>query len=217
MTAFFAEVMSIGLQLLARALTAVRGLWVGVDPADVQRIYYANHTSNGDFIMVWTALPKPIRDKTRPVAASDYWFKSKLRKFVGEHVVKAVLIDRNPETRNADPVELMTDALNEGSSLIIFPEGKRNQSEDDKLLRFKTGLYHVLKANPHVEAVPAWIENLNRILPKGTLLPIPLICTVTYGAPLKIKENETKGQFLGRAHKALIATSELRERNGDDI
>lgn len=213
MIKILAEIVAIGLQLLARALTAVRGIWVDIEPEDRQRIYYSNHTSNADFILVWTSLPKPIRDKTRPVAASDYWFKSKLRAFIGRHVVKAVLIDRNPETRTDDPVTLMTNALNEGSSLIIFPEGRRNMDEDVKLLEFKTGLYHVLKANPHVEAVPAWSENLNRVLPKGTLIPVPLICTVTFGAPLTLGPRESKKRFLARAHKALLETSEIMERD----
>ena len=146
---FVAEVVSIALQLFIRALTAVRGIWVGVEPDEKPRIYYANHTSNGDLVLILTAMPKGIRDKTRPVAAADYWFKSPQRRFAAESVFNAVLIDRNPETRSADeePVAMMGAAVAEGSSLIIFPEGGRNMT-DDKLLPFKTGLYHFLKENP---------------------------------------------------------------------
>lgn len=206
-----ARAMGVGLQLLARALTAVRGIWIAGPPVDRPRIYYGNHTSNGDFVLIWTSLPHDIRKRTRPVAASDYWFKSKIRRFIAESVINAVLIDRNPETRSEDPVALMGEALDAGSSLIIFPEGLRNQTEE-KLLPFKTGLYHALKDRREVEIVPTWIENLNRVLPKGTLLPIPLICTVTFGAPLRLEAGESKEAFLERAHGALLELALRQER-----
>ncbi len=208
-----AEIVSIALQLLIRALTAVRGIWVGGEPEDKPRIYYANHTSNGDFVLIWTSLPSEIRRKTRPVAAADYWFKSKTRRFAVEEVFNAVLIDRNAENRKEgeDPVTLMTQALQQGQSLIIFPEGKRNQTEE-KLLEFRTGLYHFLHNNPGVEAIPTWIENLNRVLPKGTLLPIPLICTVTFGAPVTLGKRESKRKFLKRAHDELLKLAEMQDR-----
>ncbi|MEO0359141.1 MAG: lysophospholipid acyltransferase family protein [Pseudomonadota bacterium] len=201
----------IGLQLLARALTAVRGLWVGNEPVDRPRIYYGNHTSNGDFVLIWTALPPDIRRKTRPVAALDYWFKTKIRKFIAESVINAVLINRVAETREENPVELMGQALSQGSSLIIFPEGLRNQTEE-KALPFKTGLFHVLTENPEIEAVPCWIENLNRVLPKGTLLPIPLICTVTFGPPITLGQGEPKDVFLERARQGLLDMAAIHER-----
>ncbi len=213
MKAMFAEIVSIALQLLIRALTAVRGIWIDVSPEDKPRIYYANHTSNGDFVLIWTSLPTDIRKKTRPVAAADYWFKSKTRRFAAESVFKAVLIDRNPETRKPEeePVAMMTAALEQGQSLIIFPEGKRNQTEE-KLLEFKTGLYHFLHNNPEVEAIPTWIENLNRVLPKGTLLPIPLICTVTFGPPVTLKKRESKKRFLRRAHAELMKLADMQDK-----
>lgn len=205
--------MSIALQLLIRALTAVRGIWVDVEPDTKCRIYYSNHTSNGDFVLIWTALPKDIRKNTRGVAAADYWFKSKIRCFAAESVFKAILIDRNPDTRDAaeDPVAMMGAASREGQSLIIFPKGKRKQTEE-KLLEFKTGLYHFLKENLEVEAIPTWIENLNRVLPKGTLLPIPLICTVTFGRPVLIKKRESKKAFLQRARQSLLDVAALHDR-----
>lgn len=206
-----AEITGIGLQLLARGLTAVRGLWVAGDPIDRPRIYYGNHTSNGDFVLIWTALPSSIRKKTRPVAALDYWFKTKIRKFIAESVINAVLINRVAETREEDPIALMSAALREGSSLIIFPEGLRNQTEE-KVLPFKTGLYHILSKHPEIEAIPCWIENLNRVLPKGTLLPVPLICTVTFGAPVTLGPDEEKGTFLDRAQQALFDLAMMHER-----
>ncbi|MEC7760416.1 MAG: lysophospholipid acyltransferase family protein [Pseudomonadota bacterium] len=208
--AFAALVAGQAIVLFARLVTAPRAVWAGADPVPTQRIYYANHTSNGDFVLAWAVLPPALRDRTRPVAAADYWLKSPLRAFAGRDVFKAVLIDRNPETRQDDPVELMVGALDEGSSLILFPEGGRNMGPEP-LLPFKTGLFHVASKRPAVDLVPTWIENLNAILPKGEIIPVPLLCTVTYGAPLHLNEGEAKDAFLKRAEQALVALKPERD------
>lgn len=190
----------------ARLITAVRGIWLGVEPVPIQRVYFANHTSNGDFVLIWTVLPTKLRSGTRPVAAADYWRTTKLKKFIGTSVFNAVLIDRNPETRTGDPVQMMAEALDAGDSLILFPEGTRNMT-DAPLLPFKTGLFHLATATPDVDLVPVWIENLNRVMPKGKLIPIPLVCTVTFGEPMRLAKNENKSDFLKRAEAALLEVS----------
>jgi 1-acyl-sn-glycerol-3-phosphate acyltransferase len=185
-------------------MTAPRAIWQGIEPVPHQRIYFANHSSNGDFVLLWTALPAPLRRQTRPVAALDYWLSSPLRTFIGREVFNAVLIDRRPEARAEDPVAQMAAALDQGSSLILFPEGQRNSSEAT-LLPFKSGLYHLAKSRPGVDLVPVWIANLNRVMPKGEVIPVPLICTLTFGAPLHLAEDEPKDAFLSRATQALLA------------
>lgn len=199
--------------LMASFVTAARGVWTGIEPLPRRRVYFANHTSNGDFVLIWAVMPGRMRRMTRPVAAADYWLKSRLRSFVIRHVFGAVLIDRNPETREGDPVETMTRALDRGWALILFPEGKRNQT-DTPLLPFKTGLFHLARARPDVPLVPVWIANLNRAMPKGEILPVPLICTVTFGEPIHIAPGEEKSAFLERAAAALMATREIAEARG---
>ncbi len=197
-----AGAVGVAIGLFARGVTAVQAVWAGCGPEPVQRVYFANHTSNGDFVLVWTVLPDLMKRVTRPVAAADYWLTSGLRSFVGREVFNAVLIDRRAEARVVDPVDQMVEALDEGASLILFPEGKRNVTEA-ALLPFKTGLYHVAKARPGVDLVPVWIANLNRVMPKGEVIPIPLVCTVTFGVPMHIEEGEAKEAFLARAEAAL--------------
>jgi 1-acyl-sn-glycerol-3-phosphate acyltransferase len=192
--------------VFARFVTAVRGRWEGIAPTDDQRIYFANHASHGDFVLIWTVLPRRLRFATRPVAGSDYWLASPLRRFIGRDVFNAVLIDRDSASRTADPVTQMTEALDAGASLIVFPEGTRNTT-DAPLLPFKSGLFHLARARPGVDLVPVWIDNLNRVMPKGEFVPIPLICTVTFGAALRVSETETKQDFLARAQAALLALS----------
>jgi 1-acyl-sn-glycerol-3-phosphate acyltransferase len=196
--------------LFARFITAVRAIWAGVEPVPTQRVYFANHASNGDFILIWAVLPPRMRRETRPVAGADYWLASPIRRFVGRDVFDAVLIDRRPEMRTEDPVAQMAAALEAGQSLILFPEGTRNATEAP-LLPFKSGLYHLARTQPGVDLVPVWIENLNRVMPKGEVVPVPLLCTVTFGAALRIGEGEEKAAFLDRAFAALLALRPAQE------
>ena len=200
---FAARLVGQSIRVFARAITAVRADWRGIEPIPKQRVYFANHTSNGDMPMIWSCLPPVMRRTVRPVAAADYWLKNKLRAFVGPEVFNCVLVDRRPEVKDK-PMDKIIAALDEGSSLIIFPEGNRNMT-DDPLLPFKAGLYNMGVARPGVDLVPTWIANLNTIMPKGEVIPLPLICTVTFGEPIHVKEGESKDEFLLRASNALAA------------
>lgn len=196
---------------LARLITGVRGNWRDCVPDPRPRVYIANHASHLDFVLIWSVLPPALRRLTRPVAGADYWKVTAARRFFGHRVFRAVLIDRYPVEQEAHPVTLMAQALDAGASLILFPEGTRNTTEQ-RLLAFKSGLYHVAVARPQVELIPVWIENLNRVLPKGEFVPIPLLCTVTFGAPLRIADGEDKSIFIERARAALLALAPARER-----
>jgi len=201
----FAAIAGRILVVVVRLVTAPRAIWAGTEPIPRQRVYFANHTSNADFPTVWAVLPGFLREETRPVAASDYWLKSPIRAFFGRDVLNAVLINRDREGRDPaeDPVAMMVAALDEGSSLIIFPEGRRNLTEDP-VLDFKTGLFHLAAARPEIDLVPVWIDNLNSVLPKGEIVPVPLICTVTFGAAIHLRPGEDKELFLDRARTALV-------------
>ncbi|MEL6768217.1 MAG: lysophospholipid acyltransferase family protein, partial [Pseudomonadota bacterium] len=189
------------LSILIHFLFAPRAIWDGTEPTSEQRVYFANHASNGDFAIVWAVLPHALRRRTRPVAAADYW-RGRLRRFAAQDIFRAVLIERRPEARTDDPVSQMAEAIDGGATLLIFPEGGRSQ---EGVLPFKTGLFHLASQRPGVPLVPVWIDNLNRVLPKGEIVPVPLLCTVTFGAPLHLREGEEKDAFLNRARDALLA------------
>lgn len=186
----------------ARLLTGVRAIWTGAAPRADQTLYFANHTSHGDFVLLWATLPADLRSTTRPVAAQDYWESSALRHFIGQDVFNSLMIHRDT-TAGPNPVEQMTEALLAGDSLIMFPEGTRNTG-DDVLLPLKSGLFHLARACPQVRLVPVWIENLKRVLPKGSIVPIPLACSVRFGTPLVLADGEEKAVFIARARAAML-------------
>ena len=184
---------------------------VGFTPDEKQRIYFANHASHLDFVLVWAALPPLLRNLTRPVAAKDYWDKPGFRRYLGVKVFNAVLVDRKPATQGdagATPsaIDVLLDGLGDRHSLILFPEGTRGDGLT--IAPFKSGLYRLGKARPEVELIPTYVSNLNRVLPKGEFVPVPMLASVSFGEPMQIGESEDKQSFLDRARNALL---ELRQ------
>ena len=193
------------LTLLTRLLVGAYPQWQGCAPSRTQRIYFANHSSHRDAIVIWSSLPAELRAKTRPVAAKDYWEKGALRRRIAIKELKVVLIDRH-HTAHANPLDPLIQALHEGSSLIIFPEGTRRPQPLPS--PFKSGLWRLMREFPDVELIPVYIENLHRSMPKGTLIPIPTICSVRFGAPLPHSPDDSKEDFLNRARNAVIQLAE---------
>jgi 1-acyl-sn-glycerol-3-phosphate acyltransferase len=188
----------------ARIVTGVRAEWQGCQPEPRQRIYVGNHTSHGDFLLIWAVLPEALRSETRPVAAADYWGGAGLRGFVGRVVFRAALVERAGDRANGSPIETLKRVLESGASLIFFPEGTRNTGEE-ALLPLKSGIFHLAAACPDVEIVPVWIDNVSRVMPKGEFLPVPLLCKVTFGKPIALLHAEDKTDFLERLRAGLLA------------
>jgi 1-acyl-sn-glycerol-3-phosphate acyltransferase len=195
--------------MLARMLASLAHLfigayprWQGSRPEPRQRVYFANHTSHVDTVALWAALPPPLRARTRPVAARDYWGHGP-RNVLARRAFNAVLIERDRDKVEGDPLQPLYDALDAGDSLIIFPEGTRNAEILPQA--FKSGLFHLARRYPHVEFIAVYLDNARRCLPKGSLMPVPLICTVRFGAPVVMAADEDKDVFLQRARDAVVA------------
>lgn len=186
---------------LTRFLVGGHARWIGSAPTNRQRIYFANHGSHLDTIVIWFALPEALRAVTHPVAGRDYWGRGRLRRFIGLDVLNSILIDRSGEGPKDDVLRPLHEALRDGRSLIIFPEGTRG---NERLPGpFKGGLYNLASAHREVELIPVYLENLSRAFPKGALLPAPIACTARFGAPLVLRPDEDRGAFLERARAAV--------------
>ena len=199
------ETVSWALTCFTRLITGAQARWLGCAPAPVQRIYFGNHNSHADFALIWASLPTPLRRITRPVAGADYWNASPLRRYIIHEVLHGVVIERSREGSRIDPVDVMAAALENGDSLILFPEGTRNTT-DELLLPIKSGIYHLAQKCPNIDLVPVWMENLGRLLPKGEIVPVPLLCSISFGTPLRLQADEDRDAFLVRIHDALLGT-----------
>ena len=201
------EAAGIALATIARLITGAQGHWYGAPPKAEQRIYFANHQSHFDWVLIWASLPRDLRTITRPIAARDYWTSSKLKHWITHEIFNAVYVSRE-RSADEDPLEPLMEALRNGDSLVIFPEGTRGNKPEPAA--FKAGLYHLAEAFPEVQLIPAWIDNVQRVMPKGEVVPVPILCSVTFGAPLTLQAGEDKRAFLDRARTAVVALRSVR-------
>ena len=201
-----ATLMSYVLLGVVRLLTGSQARWWGCPPKAEQRIYFANHQSHADLVMIWAALPKELRSRTRAIAARDYWTKTPFRQWLTTAVFNVIYVARDRSSGD-DPLEPLFDALDQGDSIILFPEGTRGHAEEPQA--FKAGLYNLARKYPKVELIPAWINNVQRVMPKGEVVPVPVLCSVTFGAPIHLQEGEERRVFLDRARSAVIALRDV--------
>ena len=195
------------LAAIARLLSGASTRWIDCQPDTCQRVYFANHTSHLDALVIWSALPVRVRSFTRPVAAKDYWEKGWVKPYLATHVFDALLIDRKHIKVHESPVDLMIKAIGDTYSLIVFPEGHRSTGAE--IGEFKSGLYYLAKKRPDLELVPVHIDNLNRVLPRGEFLPVPLLSCISFGPPMWLEAGEPKTEFLKRAREAVRRLKDL--------
>ncbi|MDM0055938.1 lysophospholipid acyltransferase family protein [Variovorax fucosicus] len=235
---------------VVRLLTGAQARWYGCPPKAEQRIYFANHQSHADLVMIWAALPEELRSITRPIAARDYWANTPFKRWITTEVFNAVYVERGaappaapampaapseriepsmepaapaqlplvapepaveaaspPASEGPDPLAPLIEALTSGDSIIIFPEGTRGHAGEPQ--KFKSGLYTLATLFPDIVLVPAWIDNIQRVMPKGEVVPVPILCSVTFGAPLQVEAGEERRPFLDRARAAVIALRDV--------
>jgi 1-acyl-sn-glycerol-3-phosphate acyltransferase len=201
-----AKLMSYFLLGLVRLLTGSQARWYGCPPKAEQRIYFANHQSHADLVLIWAALPEELRVRTRAIAAKDYWTKTAFKQWITSAVFNVIYVSRE-RSAEEDPLEPLVEALSHGDSIILFPEGTRGNAEEPQA--FKAGLYNLALKFPNVELVPAWINNVQRVMPKGEVVPVPVLCSVTFGAPMHLTTGEDRRAFLERARCAVIALRDV--------
>jgi 1-acyl-sn-glycerol-3-phosphate acyltransferase len=140
------------------------------------------------------------------VAAADYWDRPGLRRWLATRVLNALLVDRTGGCGSRESLHRLTAALEARDSLILFPEGTRG--EGGPVGEFRPGIYFIARQCPGVELIPVQLQDLNRILPKGEILPVPILGSATFGAPIRLEPGEDRDAFLNRARAALMTLGE---------
>ncbi|MCD7931949.1 MAG: 1-acyl-sn-glycerol-3-phosphate acyltransferase [Tannerellaceae bacterium] len=164
-------------------------LFVGVRFSDCsclkkedQFIIVANHNSHLDTISLLASLPGSLLWKVKPVAAEDYFGNTRLKAACSNYFINTLLIQRKGVKEEENhPLTKMLTALEQGYSLILFPEGTRGEAE--KMDRIKPGIARLLAARPGLKYVPVYLSGMGRSLPKGKILILPYQASVNYGVP----------------------------------
>ncbi len=153
-------------------------------------VFAANHHSHIDTPLLLTSLPSPWRHHAVVGAAADYFFGTRITGAISALVIGAIPIDRTKISRAS--TDLARDLINEGWSLVVFPEGGR--SPDGWGQPFRGGAAFIAKRT-NTPVVPVHIEGTGRILRKGKSTPSPSRTTVTFGEPMYCGENEDARAF----------------------
>ncbi|RZJ31913.1 MAG: 1-acyl-sn-glycerol-3-phosphate acyltransferase [Flavobacterium sp.] len=155
-----------------------------------QFIIVANHNSHLDTMTIMASLPRKIIHKVRPVAAADHFGKTKRKERLSNFFINTLLIQRKRDKENPanDPINKMINALDDGYSLIIFPEGTRGEPEVQQPL--KPGVALVLSQRPHIKYVPAYMKGMGKAMPKDDNLIVPHNSSLVYGVPMAIKSTD---------------------------
>ena len=151
-----------------------------------QFIIVANHNSHLDTMAIMASIPSSIIHKVKPVAAADHFGKTKLQERLSNYLINTILIQRKRDKDHPenDPINKMIKALDEGFSLILFPEGTRGEPEVQQPL--KPGIAYVLSQRPTIKYVPAYMKGMGKAMPKDDSLIVPFNSSLTYGKPTTI-------------------------------
>ncbi len=166
-------------------------------------IFAANHHSHLDTPLMLTSIPEPWRHKIVVGAAADYFFSSRVTSAVSALAIGAIPIERTKVGRRS--ADLAAELLEDGWSLLLFPEGGR--SPDGWGQPFRGGAAY-LAQRCGVPVVPIHIEGTGRILRKGRSMPRPSTTSVTIGAPIRPADTDNANRFAARIEAEIAALAD---------
>ena len=141
-------------------------------------IFAANHASHLDAPLLLAALP--LRLRLRVAAAADYFFTRRWKGMLVRILFNAFPFERKG-IGSAASLIYAQQLLNNGYSILLFPEGTRTR--DGHLQPFKRGIGRLALATS-TAVIPIRIDGTYDALPKGSWLPCICRVTITFGAPL---------------------------------
>lgn len=150
-------------------------------PRSGPAIIVANHNSHLDALVLMSLFPLRVLRQVRPVAAQDYFFRSRLLRWFSLKIIGILPLERQVRTARQHPLVPIDEALERGEIVIVFPEGSRGEPE--RLAEFKTGVAHLAERHPDVPLVPVYLHGLGKALPRGEALLVPFFCDIFIGEP----------------------------------
>ena len=165
-------------------------------------IIAANHNSHIDTLLMLTIFPPHLMPFLRPAAAADYFLKDPFIGWFSRKLVGIVPVERVKAGTGADVLAPMREALAQRAIVILFPEGTRGAGNDE-MGELKGGIARLAEAFPDAPVIPIWIEGAGRVLPKGTMVPVPMNCTVLVGEAVPAAAD--RGAFLADLRERLLA------------
>jgi 1-acyl-sn-glycerol-3-phosphate acyltransferase len=169
-------------------------------------VIVANHSSHLDTVSLLSLFPLRRLRRLRPCAAADYFGRNRIVMATSRTLFNILPIARKDIHDDDHPIERMRLTLLNGESLLLFPEGTR--SGGDEVGELKAGIAYLAEQVPGLTVVPAYLENMGRVLPKGEFLPVPFFCEVRLGAPRTL--TGTREEMLAQLRRELEAL-----RSGD--
>ena len=161
-------------------------------------IFVANHSSHLDTAVILEALPPEWRRRTTVAAAADYFFDVWWRA-----VGSALVFNTFPlERRTGSSADTLDRILDEGWSVLVFPEGTR--SPDGWTRRFRAGAAY-LAVHHGVPVVPIALVGSFAAMPRGQGWPSPgrPLVRVRFGPPVHPEAGEEPRAFAIRVHAAV--------------
>lgn len=177
-------------------------------PQQGPAIIVSNHNSHLDVFALMNVLGLRRLRYVRPVAASDYFLKGRLRRWFSTQIIGIIPIDRDNVKRihGKHPLEPIAEVLADKGIVLLFPEGTRGEPE--RLDEFRTGVAHLARRHPQVPITPVFMHGLGKALPKGEALLVPFFCDIVVGPPLD--STLGKQEFMASLSRAMRAlASEL--------
>ncbi len=159
-------------------------------------IIAANHNSHLDAMVLMSLFRFHDIPKIKLVAARDYWCRTPLLEWISLNIIGVIPIDRKRESK--DPLAPVMQALSDGYTVAIFPEGTRGEPEKRQELKY--GIAKILKARPEISVTPVFMYGLGKSLPRGETLLVPFVCEINIGK--KLEWNGNKTEFMDALEKS---------------
>lgn len=164
--------------------------------SDSPAIVAANHNSHLDVFALFSLFPLKRVKRVHAVAAADY-FGHGMKGRLARYIFGAILIDRSGSQKHHDLLTPALKALEHGDCLVIFPEGTRGKPGE--IAPFKSGVGRLAEAFPNIPIFPVFLGGIERALPKGHALLVPMSFTITCLEPVRRRDfTEDGGQPVRR-------------------